>query len=57
MLALATAGPIVLIPMFAGAWIAGMSASKTGMLSEEEQIYQDIAGRAAKIREKFDAVT
>jgi hypothetical protein len=53
---LATVGTaILLLPFFAGCWIAGLSISKTGTLSEEEQIYTDIAGRASRIREKFDA--
>lgn len=55
LIGLAAGAPILLIAVFAGAWIAGMSVSKTGTLSEEEQIYADIAGRTNKIREKFDA--
>ncbi len=47
--------PIWLCVVFAGGWIAAISLSRTGPLSEEEQIYQDIASRATKIREKFDA--
>ena len=55
LIGLAAGAPILLIAVFAGAWIAGMSVSKTGTLSEEEQIYADIAGRTNKLREKFDA--
>lgn len=55
LIGLAAGAPILLIAVFAGVWIAGMSVSKTGALSEEEQIYADIAGRTTKIREKFDA--
>ena len=39
LIALATVGTATLVlPVFAGCWIAGLSISKTGMLSEEEQI-------------------
>lgn len=55
LIGLAAGAPILLIAVFSGVWIAGMSVSKTGTLSEEEQIYADIAGRTTKIREKFDA--
>lgn len=56
LIGLATVGSaILLLPLFAGGWIAGLSISKTGTLSEEEQIYADIASRANKFREKFDA--
>jgi hypothetical protein len=55
LIGLAAGAPILLIVAFAGGWIAAISLSKTGPLSAEEQIYQDIASRAMKIREKFDA--
>jgi hypothetical protein len=53
---MATGGAALIIVVFAGAWLAGMSALRTSPLSAEEQIYSDIAARATKIREKFDVV-
>jgi hypothetical protein len=47
--------PIWVCVVFAGGWIAAISLSRTSPLSEEEQIYQDLASRATKIREKLDA--
>jgi hypothetical protein len=43
-----------LIVFGAGVGVGAASWSDTGPLSEEEQIYQDIASRAMKIREKLD---
>lgn len=53
---MAASGAVLLLPaFFAGIWIAGISIYATGPISEEEQIYQDIANRTKKIWEKFDA--
>lgn len=54
MIGLATGAPIMRFAAFAGVWIGGRSLSKTGSLSEEEQVYSDIVGQATKMREGFD---
>jgi hypothetical protein len=54
-IAIATLGPLAIIPLFAGGWIAFVCVANTGPISEQEQLYQDIATRTARVREKFDA--
>jgi hypothetical protein len=56
LLGMATGGAALIIAVFAGVWVAGMSVSKTGPMAEEEQIYNDMAARTQKIRDKFDVV-
>lgn len=56
LLGLATGGAALIIAVFAGVWLAGMAVSKTGALAAEEQLYNDMASRATKIRERFDVV-
>jgi len=53
-IALATIGPFAIISMLAGGYMAFTCAHSTGPVSEEEQLYQDIAAQTAKFREKFD---
>jgi hypothetical protein len=54
-IAIATLGPLAFIPMVGGGWITFLCVSKTGMLSEEEQMYLDMATRAKEIRGDLDA--
>ena len=54
-IALGTLGPLAIFPLLGGVWIAFVCVANTGEVSEEEQLYQDIAARTAKFREKFDA--
>lgn len=49
------ASPILLAAILAGGYITTLAVRSTGPLSAEEQVYQDIATRAGKIREALDA--
>jgi len=55
LIGLAAGAPILIMAVFAGVWIAGVSLRATTTLSEEEQIYIDIGARTTQMREKFDA--
>jgi hypothetical protein len=54
-IAIATLGPVAIIPLCAGGWITFVCAKNTVPISEQEQLYLDITARTAKFREKFDA--
>ena len=55
LIAFSAGSVLVLGVIIGGALVVLNCLSRTGVLSAEEQIYADIAARAAKIRERFDA--